>query len=144
LSAWVERFMRDGLRGDFDAIMTIACAAAYSPDPESPLPHARLPFDVRTGSIIHEVWSEWLAHDPLVRLEKAPDAGKSAAIFLDAGDRDEHGLHFAARQLATVLRSRSAKVHHEEFPGTHRGTAYRYDASLPYVLAALPSSVSGA
>ncbi len=139
LGAFVDRFLREGLRGgEFDAIMTVASAAAYSPDPSAPFPHCRLPFDVRTGELVPEVWAQWLAHDPLVRLDRDPRAATGAqAIFLDAGDRDEHGLQFAARLLADRLRARGASVQHEEFPGGHRGTAHRYDVSLPHVLSAL-------
>ena len=124
--------------GDFEAIMTIASAAAYAPEPDAPFPHAALPFDPETALPVDAVWQRWLDHDPVVRLDRDPDAMKSAAlVFLDAGDRDEHGLHFGARALAARLEQRGANVVHEEFPGGHRGTAYRYDASIPRLLAAL-------
>ncbi|HEY8428625.1 MAG TPA: alpha/beta hydrolase-fold protein [Sandaracinaceae bacterium] len=139
---FLERFAQLGPSsgGDFEAIMTIATAAAYAPEPEAPLPHAALPFDPRTALPIDDVWQRWLAHDPVVRLDRDPDALRSAAlVFLDAGDRDEHGLQFGARLLADRLRARGAKVIHEEFPGGHRGTAYRYERSLPLVLSVLES-----
>ena len=136
LATFAERGPRGG--GDFEAIMTIATAAAYAPDPEAPFPHAALPFDLETALPLPEVWERWLAHDPVVRLEADPRAlTDAAAIFLDAGDRDEHGLAFGARRLAALLRARGAPVRHEEFPGGHRGTTYRYDVSLPHLLAAV-------
>ncbi len=137
---FVERFAQLGPSsgGDFEAIMTIATAAAYAPEPSAPLPHAALPFDVRTALPIDDVWQRWLAHDPVVRLDRDRNALRSAAlVFLDAGDRDEHGLQFGARLLADRLRERGANVIAEEFPGGHRGTAHRYDRSLPLVLSVL-------
>jgi enterochelin esterase-like enzyme len=139
VAPFLARFAERGPSGagDFEAIMTIATAAAYAPDQDAPLPHARLPFDA-AALPIDAVWQRWLAHDPIVRLDRDPEAMKDAAlVFLDAGDRDEHGLQFAARMLHERLRARGARVIHEEFPGGHRGTAYRYDRSIPLALQAL-------
>ncbi len=140
VAAFLERFEERGPQGagDFEAIMTIATAAAYAPEPDAPFPHAALPFDIRTGMPVDAIWQRWLDHDPLIRLQRDPDALKSAAkVFLDAGDRDEHGLQFGARRMAERLRERGVDFVHEEFPGGHRGTAYRYDQSIPLLVAAL-------
>ena len=51
-------------------------------------------------------------------------------VYLDAGDRDEHGLQFGARRLAALLVVALGHVHHEEFSGGHRGTAHRYETVL--------------
>ena len=56
-------------------------------------------------------------------------------VFLDAGDRDEHGLQIGARMVRDRLAARGVRVTHEEFPGGHRGTAWRYDVSIPLLLA---------
>jgi enterochelin esterase family protein len=140
LEAFLHRFEATGpLRsGDFEAMAMIAMAAAYAPDPERPFPYFRLPFDVRTALPIPEVWARFLDHDPVVRLERDPDAMRGQAlVFLDAGDRDEYGLQFAARRMAELLAARGTPVFHEEFPGGHRGTHHRYAVSLPKVIAAL-------
>lgn len=140
VSAFLERFAEKGPRsgGDFEAIMTIATAACYAPEPDASFPHCALPFDIQTALPIDDVWQRWLAHDPVVRLDRDPEAMKDAAyVFLDAGDRDEHGLQLGAVMIAERLRARGVEVEHEEFPGTHRGTAYRYDVSLPKLLARL-------
>lgn len=140
VEAFLARFAQLGPTGggDFEAIMTICCAAAYAPEPDAPLPHAALPVDLRTATLRPDVWERWLAHDPLVRIDRDPDALRTATlVFLDAGDRDEHGLHFAARLMAERLRDRGARLVHEEFPGGHRGTAHRYDRSLPLLLGVL-------
>lgn len=145
LSAFAARAAREGPKeSEFEAIMTIATAAAYAPEPTAPFPHLALPFDPRTALPVPEVWSRFLAHDPLVRLARAPDAMTEAAlILLDAGDRDEHGLHFAARLLYEALALRGANVVYEEFAGGHRGTAHRYAWSIPRLVAALERDKGG-
>jgi enterochelin esterase-like enzyme len=140
VDAFLTRFAERGPQGggDFEAIMTIATAAAYAPDRDAPFPHARLPFDITTALPIDDVWQRWLAHDPIVRLDRDPSAMKSAAlVYLDAGDRDEYGLQFGARMLNERLSARGVNVVYEEFPGGHRNTAYRYDRSIPLVTGAL-------
>ncbi len=142
VARFLERFERRGPRGggDFEAILTIATATCYAPDMGAPFPHAALPFDLATGLPIEDVWTRWLAHDPVRLLDARPDAMTEARfVFLDAGDRDEHGLQFGARRLAEQLRARAVHVMHEEFEGTHRGTSYRYERSLPLLLEALES-----
>ncbi|MEC7520340.1 MAG: alpha/beta hydrolase-fold protein [Myxococcota bacterium] len=143
VAPFLERFAERGPRsgGDFEAIMTIATAACYAPEPGAPFPHAALPFDIETALPVDAIWQRWLAHDPIVRLDARPDAMKEAAyVFLDAGDRDEHGLQIGARLVRDRLVARGVRVSHEEFPGGHRGTAYRYDVSLPAMLAEVERS----
>lgn len=133
--AFLERFSREGpSRGtDFEAIMMIATCAAYAPT-ETP-PFFALPFDPKTALPIPEVWARFCDHDPLELLRRDPRAMTGAAlILLDAGDRDEHGLQFAARLIHSALRERGANVVHEEFPGGHRGTAHRYAWSIPKLI----------
>ncbi|UJR82075.1 alpha/beta hydrolase [Sandaracinus amylolyticus] len=140
LEKFLERFERTGPKGggDFDTIAMIATAAAYAPAPDAPFPHCELPFDPRTALPIDAVWQRFLEHDPVVRLERDASAMRDLAlVFLDAGDRDEHGLQFAARRMAELLRARGANVRHEEFPGGHRGTHARYAVSLPALIGAL-------
>ncbi len=121
----------------FDAIFVLAASGAYSPEPAA-FPHATLPFEVRSASLIDEVWDRWLDQDPLVRVERSRGALDSMSlIYLDAGDRDEHGLHFAARMLSETLREAGLPVHYEEFEGGHRGTSWRYDTSLPLMIRAM-------
>ena len=123
---------------DHDVAFLLACAAAYAPDPDGPLPHGRLPFTLATATLIPEVWRGWLAHDPLERLLTTPGAlGSMRAIYLDAGSRDEYGLQFAARSLASAMRERGLSVRHEEFDGSHRGLGWRYETSLPWLVSLL-------
>ncbi len=139
LEAFCAQITERGPRGpDFDGLFFLATATAYAPEPDAPLPHAALPFDLHTGEPLVEIWSRYLAHDPLVRVKNAKDAiAQLSLVYLDAGDVDEYGAQFAARALESALREAGAKVHFEEFSGGHRGTSYRYEDSLPHLVAAL-------
>ncbi len=121
----------------FGAIFILAASGAYSPDRET-FPYARLPFDPRTGALREDVWCDWLAQDPVSRIDASVTALKSMSlIYLDAGNRDEHGLHFAARMLKDALSAHQLRVHYDEFEGGHRGTSWRYETSLPHLIQAL-------
>jgi len=137
----VEAFARavteGGPRGsmDFDAVFVLACSAAYAAEPEAPFPHLELPFESDTGVLRPAGWARWLAHDPLERIAAHADAlRRMERIFVDAGDRDEHGLQLAARLRARAIREHGIGVHHEEHEGGHRGTSHRYTRSLPDLL----------
>ena len=135
-------------QSEFHALEILALARVYAPGPESE-GGGELPFDPYTAMLIPEKWARWLAHDPLLR---DTSAGPSEAanpgqrlhslqaarlVFLDAGKSDEYGLQFGARMLARRLSELGVAVAHEEFEGGHMGTAYRYDVSLPKIIAAL-------
>lgn len=139
VEAFCARVSEEGPSGrDYDPLFFVAAAAAYAPEPEEPPPHAALPFDPRTAEPIDEVWQRWLAEDPVRRIEASADALRSMQlVFLDAGDADEHGLQFAARQLVAGLSAIGAPVVYEEFSGGHRGTSHRWDVSLPRLIGAL-------
>ncbi len=142
LEAFARAVTEKGPQGAFafDALLVMACSAAYAPEPDGALPYCQLPFDPRTAEIVPEGWARWLAHDPLKRPEGLAAAARSlTGLFIDAGNRDEHGLHFAARRLADAVQSVNGgvEVHAEEFSGGHRGTSYRYADSLPWLVAKL-------
>jgi enterochelin esterase-like enzyme len=121
----------------FDAIFVLAAAAAYSPDPRA-FPFAEIPMDPANGELRDEVWARWLQHDPLRRIDSATAALRTMSlIYMDAGNQDEHGLHFAARMLNDALGERGLPVRYEEFDGGHRGTSWRYEVSLPQIVDAL-------
>jgi len=121
----------------FDAIFVLAAGAAYSPDTTG-FPFAQIPVDPATGELRDDVWAKWLEHDPLVRIESSTAALQTMSlIYIDAGNRDEHGLHFAARMLKEALGKRGLPVDYEEYEGGHRGTSWRYEVSLPKIVEAL-------
>jgi S-formylglutathione hydrolase FrmB len=128
---------------DFAALSLLCLCAAYGSEgyvgPDGfPGP---LPFDLETGAIDFAVYQSWRRFDPVVRLAEDPAAaealGRLRLLFLDAGDRDEHHLHLGARRFAAGLRRAGVAHQHEEFKGGHRGTAFRWDRSLPLLAAAL-------
>jgi enterochelin esterase family protein len=130
---------------DFEGVLVLAMAAAYSPEPAAPWPHVELPFHPRTAQLRSAVWERWLDHDPLRRIEAAAESLRGLRrIFLDAGDRDEHGLHFAARLMAEAMRTIGAPLEYEEFEGGHRGTSWRYEVSFPRLVSALEPWGKGA
>lgn len=137
--AWFEKFearlKKPG--SDFDALMIVAMAACYSPNPQAPL-GADLPFDLHTCEIREDVWARWLAWDPVHMVERHADALRSLKLlFLDCGTRDEHALHYGARQLVKRLTALGIPHEHQEFDDGHRDTDYRYDVSLPKLARAL-------
>jgi enterochelin esterase family protein len=94
--------------------------------------------DPSTGELRDDVWTKWLEHDPLVRIESSTAALQTMSlIYIDAGNSDEHGLHFAARMLKEALGERGLPVDYEEYEGGHRGTSWRYEVSLPKIVEAL-------
>lgn len=144
LERWLERFeSREKKRGqDFATMNVVAMAAAYSPDPSAPLGIA-LPFSMQTGELRPDVWERWLEHDPL-RFALTPGALDTlrslALLFIDCGTRDEHHLHLGARQLVAVLAKQGVRHEHEEFDDGHRGLSYRFDVSLPKLVAAVTTA----
>lgn len=125
---------------DIGVLNIIAMAACYSPDPNAPLGIA-LPFDLETCERREDVWSRWLAWDPLLMLEDYAGALRSLRLlFVDCGTRDEFNLQFGARQLVRRLRTHGIAHEYEEFDDGHLDISYRYDVSLPRLAAALTGS----
>ena len=140
LEAFAARVVEGGPRGDaeFSALFLLAASAAYAPEAAGPLPRCALPVDLDTGALRPEVWARFLAQDPCTLTEARVAALRQMrTIFLDAGDADEHGLHFAARRLHRRFTAEGLPSHHEEFEGGHRGTSHRYARSLPLLIDAL-------
>ncbi|NOY26580.1 MAG: esterase [Oligoflexia bacterium] len=125
----------------FSALMILAMSCCFSPDPDAlgPVP-ARLPVDFQTGRVDFDVIRSWQRFDPL---QRALDPGVLDALraldllYLDAGSRDEYLLHLGARRFVAQLAAAGVPHTYQEFPGGHRGTAYRWDVSLPLIARAL-------
>lgn len=140
VEAYATQLRAEGPKGPFghDAAFVLACAVAYCPTPTAPFPHLLLPFEPQHAALRSDVWARWLRHDPLQMLREGQELGPLARfVYLDAGNRDEYGLHFAARMLAEAFHDRGVEVFHEEFEGGHRGTSWRYERSLPLLLSRL-------
>ncbi len=99
----------------------LAMASCYSPT-EGAAGCFDLPFDVETGALLPDVWSRWLAFDPIRRLadpavQKALRSLRSVHVTGSAGD--EFFLDVGVRMFAAEAAHRSIPVLHEEFPGGH-------------------------
>lgn len=131
---------------DITAMNVLAMAACYSPSaPSSSQPEddrARLPidfpFDLHTGELQPEVWARWLAHDPVEQAARyAENLRRLRLLFIDCGTRDEYNLHYGARIMVQRLRGLNIAYEHQEFDDDHRSVSYRYDVSLPKLVAAI-------
>ena len=118
---------------DLHALMTLALAATYDPDPDAAL-GVRLPVDPVTCEIIPERWTAWLAHDP-VRMVDDPACIERLRglrlLYLDCGNRDEYRLHYGLRSFLRRLDAHGIPRVAEEFDGGHSGIDGRLDISLP-------------
>ena len=119
------------------AMSTLAYAQAYTPNLAVPVVQADLPFDLQTGELRADVWSRWLACDPVRACAQHVAALRSLKLlFLDAGTSDEFALNFGHRVLADRLRKLDVPFQFEEFDGGHMGIDHRMDASLRRITAA--------
>jgi pimeloyl-ACP methyl ester carboxylesterase len=126
------------------AISTLAYASCFSPIESEP-GRFDIPFDLETGALRDEVWSRWLAWDPVRMVAEAPyaDAARRlATLYVCAGRKDEFGLDVSARIFADVARRQGAKVEFEEFDGGHFDKAPRYDVIYQRLLTALGATPS--
>jgi hypothetical protein len=107
-------------------------AACYSADDDGTV---QLPFEVETGRLRPDVWERWLAWDPVRMAPRHASALCSMrAIYLDAGNRDEHHLDLGADAFRRELeRIGVASVRFELFDGGHGGNQQRYPRSLGYL-----------
>jgi Putative esterase len=120
-------------------LSVLAYASAYSPIETEP-GRFEVPFDLETGALRPEIWSKWLAWDP-VRMVMEPRYADAARrlrlLYLDGGLRDEYGLDVSARILAAAAARQGATVQHEEYDGAHADRGPRYDVMIPRLLDAL-------
>ncbi len=123
--------------GEAHALMEIAMAATYDPDPREPLGF-RLPVDLDTGEMIAKRWARWREHDPINLVARHARSLKSLrGIYIDCGWRDQYHLHFGSRILSRELAAHGVAHTYEEFDDTHSSIDYRMDASLPFLYRAL-------
>ena len=119
------------------ALMMMAMAASYDPDPKTPLGF-RLPFNLETGERIEARWKNWLKHDPINLVEKyAANLKSLSGIFVDCGWRDQYSIHYGARILSKRMKAAGVRHCYEEFDDTHSGIDYRMELSLPFLVKAL-------
>ncbi|WP_300532594.1 alpha/beta hydrolase-fold protein [Maricaulis sp.] len=122
---------------DLHALMILAMAATYDPDPDSYL-GIRLPVTMDTCELIEERWAQWKRWDPL-ELADAHGEGlkRLKALYIDCGDVDQYNLVYGARRMTRKLTAMGVEHIYEEFPDNHSSVDYRMDISLPYLVKAL-------
>jgi hypothetical protein len=128
--------------GEFHALMTLAMAASYDPDPSAPL-GIRLPMDTHTCELIPERWEQWLTHDPVRMVEEAACRESLAGLkmlFIDCGAKDQYRIQYGTRALVRKLEKFGIGHIHEEFDDGHSGIEYRLDRSLPLLYRAVAGS----
>ena len=127
---------------DLHALMTLALAASYDPDPDAPL-GVRLPVDPGTCEIVRDRWVRWLAHDPVRMVDDPQCADRLRGLrllYLDCGTRDEYRLHYGLRSMVRRLEALGIRHVAEEFEGGHSDIDHRLDVSLPRLYEAVSGS----
>jgi hypothetical protein len=119
---------------DESLLTALGCSAAFSPGTDG---RPELPFDVRSGVVLPQVWEKWLAWDPVRMVDRYADALRGLrAIWIDAGTRDDYHLDLGAQAFRDGL-SRigvpDEKIYFELFDATHAFIDYRYPLSLAWL-----------
>ncbi|MEX0683687.1 MAG: alpha/beta hydrolase-fold protein [Dehalococcoidia bacterium] len=123
----------------FNVILNmVAMSACYAPNPEAPRGF-ELPFDVRTGKLIPEVWAKFLPHDPVHMVEPyADNLRKLHYRFVDCGTRDQFHLYLGSRQLHAKLEEHNIDHIYEEYDSDHFLLRRRQELkTIPQMVAAL-------
>jgi enterochelin esterase family protein len=125
---------------DFQVLLNmVAMSACYSPNPDAKPLGFELPFDVRTGRLLPEVWAKWLPHDPVRMVARyADNLRKLRYRFVDCGTRDQFHLFTGARQLHEELDAHGIEHIYEEYDSDHFLLRRRQELkTIPQMVAAL-------
>jgi pimeloyl-ACP methyl ester carboxylesterase len=118
------------------AFSLLAYASCYSPIDARP-GEFDLPLDLETGAVRDDVWSRWLALDPvrMIGSDRYREAARRLEyLHIEGGTRDEFFLDLGARILAARAREVGARVEYAEFDGGHFDGGPRYEAMLQGLL----------
>ena len=119
------------------ALMEIAMAASYDPDPDAPLGF-RLPIDLETGELAAGALEAMAEARPDPSRRQVPGEPEVAARHL-RGLRLARPVSSAFRRAHPVPGAALYGIKHtyEEFDDTHSSVDYRMDVSLPFLYRAL-------
>jgi hypothetical protein len=138
---WQDFASRPPMSKETDGLLVITygVAAAFSADADGTV---HLPFDLRTGRLVEDVWERWLAWDPVRMVARHADALRGLrAIYLDGGTRDEWYLELGAQAFRDALAQVGVTdVACEVFEAAHGGIDYRYPIGLSYLAERLTES----
>ncbi|MBY0370740.1 esterase family protein [bacterium] len=120
---------------EFEAVLTLAMAPCYAPEPAKGPLYGELFFDLETGEIHPEFWKRYLAWDPIHLVDKHASALKKLKVLsLECGMQDEHGLQWGHRQIARKLHAQGVEHKLIEYPGGHRKQSWRLEQRVQRVL----------
>jgi S-formylglutathione hydrolase FrmB len=139
IEAWWTKFEAAPKPSDgaMKVVNILAMAASYDPDPAQFL-GLRLPVTTDTCEIIAERWANWLAHDPVVKLQTRAESLRGLkALYIDCGVADQFNLVYGARRFTRRLKELAIAHRYEEFDDNHTAVDYRMDQSLPFLAKAL-------
>ncbi len=134
-----ERFWTETRRGpaftrdeDIHLALQYGFAAAYSADEDGTV---RVPYDLRTGRVIPELWERWLEWDTVLLVARHAETMRSLrAVYLDAGRRDEWFVDLTAEALRLELEAIGVRdIFFELFDATHANIEYRYPLGIRYL-----------
>lgn len=141
----IETFLTEFEQGpkydgkDIHALMTLAMAASYDPDPDA-FCGIRLPVNMHDCSLIEERWANWLEWDPVIladQPEVIANLKSMKGLWLECGYVDQYNLVYGARRLHSKLEASGVAHIYEEFPDNHSSIDYRMDVCLPYLVRSL-------
>jgi S-formylglutathione hydrolase FrmB len=138
IEAWWTKFEAAAKPSDgaMKVVNILAMAAHY--DAPAAFLGLRLPVTNDTCEVIPERWANWLAHDPVVKLETQSEALRGLkALYIDCGVNDQFNLLYGARRFTRRLDQLGIAHRYEEFPDNHSAVDYRMDESLPFLAKAL-------
>ncbi|WP_417496482.1 alpha/beta hydrolase [Maricaulis sp.] len=122
---------------DIHALMILAMAATYDPDPDAFL-GIKLPVTMDTCEMDPVAWERWKKWDPLELVETRSEGLKTMkALYIDCGDVDQYNLVYGARRMHKRLTALGVDHVYQEFPDDHSSVDYRMDVSLPILSKAL-------
>jgi hypothetical protein len=131
---WEDFRSRPTFSREHDTILMIdwGLASAYSADEDGTV---RLPYDLATGELVHEVWERWLAWDPVRMVPRHADALRGMrAIYVDAGTKDEWYADLGAEAFRRALEAIGVMdIFFELFDAGHGNIEYRYPIGLRYL-----------
>ncbi len=131
---WADFRSRPAMTKATDAtLLNVWCmAACWSADEDGTV---RLPFDVTTGAVDEATWARWLAWDPVRMVAEHAEALRSlAAIYVDAGTRDEYFLDLGAVAFVDALAAVGVEpTFFELFDAGHMAIEYRYPIALAHL-----------
>lgn len=140
----IKKFIRDfetspnpsSLGGKkFETMLMLSMASCFSPNKRQKEIGGNLFFDLNDGSILTNIWKDWLRWDPIHILEKkCKNLKKLKSLRLEAGAYDEYALQLGHRQISKALKK--LKVPHmiEEFSGGHGAQNWRFDSRIKKML----------